>query len=168
MSITIDLPPRLDQELLREAIRDGVAPTVRAELLLRLAIVLRPEGSATPFGSAVREFLRQHEIDPDRLASVLDQFNDACVPNARHPVQGFSPDTDARASNGRISLESPLRRWRDEAVHRPSGEEAGMSAQLTSPRPSIMGKYAHIGLSTEDFMREKQEEIDREDRKTWG
>jgi hypothetical protein len=168
MSLIINVSPQFEQDLLREAIRDGIAPIVRAELLLRLAMALRSEGSETPFGSAVREFFRKHEIDPDQLATVLDQLNDACVPNARHPVKVFSPDVNAHISNRRVRPESLLRRWRTEAVHRPLEEEASRSAEVTSMRPSSMGKYAHLGLSSEDFMREKQEEIDREDRNLWS
>jgi hypothetical protein len=167
MSITINLPPDLERELIGEARRDGIAPAERAELLLRLALALRVEGPETPFGSAVGAFFRRHQIDPDRLASALDQLNGACIPVTLHSTPPALFGGDPGGPSERIRLESLLRRWRDDAVHRPVDEAATRQPEVTSPRPSILGKYAYLGLSSEDFMREKQEEIDREDRRSW-
>ena len=167
MSITINLPPLLERELIGEARRDGIAPAERVELLLRLSVALRFEGPETPFGSAVRAFFRRHQIDPERLASALDQFNGVCVPVNLHSVPPALSDGDPGESSERLRPESLLRRWREDAVHRPVKEEATIQAEVSSPRPSILGKYAHLGLCSEDLMREKQEEIDREDRRSW-
>jgi len=44
-------------------------------------------------------------------------------------------------------------------------DEAGADIVTPLHRESAMGKYAHIQLSSDEFNRRKQEEIDLEDRR---
>jgi hypothetical protein len=120
MSLTLELPTPLVEELTREAKQKSVSPEEHLTRLVEIVGALTKSGWETPLRAEVKLFLANHSVDADHVASVLSQL-----------------------------LDSPLI------------QKDGRQARRTSAR----GKYAHLGISSEDFAREKQEEIDREDGK---
>ena len=173
MSITLDLPPQLTEEFQT----GSLAPTDQATLILHLAAALLAEEPATLFQGAVKEFLASRSIDSLRIASVLDELVAFCA-GEREKEDGSTPVEGDRTKR----IELVLRGWRDAVVRRLSPEmsieencdllikELPPPGQMTqalgrSPRISALGKYAHLPISSEAFAREKQEEIDQEERR---
>jgi hypothetical protein len=168
MALLIDLPSPVEEDLAVVAKREGVSASEQATFLLELMTALTREGRKTPFRSAVKAFLQENAFDADRLAEVFEKLRAFCLNNSVPD----SPTTD-RAFSSSIEL---LHDWRSPAVHRSIDQEAENSKPGTTPaeasvqasgkknRISALGKYAHINFSTEQFMAEKQAEIEREDR----
>ena len=119
MSLTLDLPTPLADELTREAKQKNVSPAEHATRLVGLAMALLKDGTDTPFRAEVKSFLIAHSVDAEHVAAVLGEL-----------------------------LDSPVI------------QTAGRQAR----RPSAMGKYAHLGVTSEDVAREKQEDIAREEK----
>ena len=173
MAIVIELPPDLEEELSIEARRAGLSPAEQSTLFLYLATALVGDGPDTPFRGAVRSFLARHRVDPDRVSSACDQLKRRCLegyPPEDVASTGRAIDRDPIETSGDDRFDGLLRAWRDANVHQPIRNESGATARDSTPRTSratvasIRGKYAYLGLSSEDFAREKQLEIDREDR----
>jgi hypothetical protein len=174
MSVVINLlPAHLEKELMSEARLTGVAPAELAGLLLCLADALRSGAPETPFSVAVRSFLSRHQLDPDYLSVALEHLKELCF---RSKLQATSPrliGSVPETMGDFVRLGEILRDWRDDALHQPIENGVAVMSDVSlrqdpaRPRPSILGKYAHLGLSSEEFAREKQLEIDREDRKSW-
>jgi hypothetical protein len=162
MTLSIELPAPLEEELAVEAEREGVTVSEQATLILYLAAALGKRGPETPFRNAVRSVLERHRIDPQQFSSAFEQLKKSCIEG--------QPDSASTVSTDQDCLDRSLRNWRDAVVHDPVGVvvEAPVDRSVTpiprSERPSILGKYAHIKLSTEDIMAEKRLEIEREDR----
>ncbi len=155
MGIVVELPPELEKALVDEAGREGVTPAEQAALLLCLVGAMLEEGPETPFRGAVRSFLTQHRVDSKQFASAFGRLKSLCLDEAPRP--------ESEGEAGR--LDGLLRAWRDAGVHGSEGGESMPTSELPArSRPSIRGKYAYIGFSSDDHAREKQFEIDREDR----
>ena len=180
MSITVELPPPLDDELSSEARREGISVADHTAILLHLATALRNEGSPTPFRDAVRVFVSSRSLDAERVASVLDELVEICVGDREGGA-----DVEAAAATRRVAdadaARALLRAWRVQIVHGPRGAELGVDLDLDAVivdmppvdvlrqragrlrRPAAKGRYSHIGGGSEEFAREKPREIAREE-----
>jgi hypothetical protein len=76
-------------------------------------------------------------------------------------------------ANYRVSSESVDRRNQEEIAHEDgakmaTAEESGVSTPVipVEKRVSALGKFAHLSVSSEEFMRRKREEIEREERRS--
>lgn len=147
MPLTIELPPQLGDMLREEADKAGLSPQEHATLLLSLATALLGDDNPTPFRDAVRLFIAQHSLDADQVACVFEELVARCAER--------KGNTDRIAPRIRDDLQS----WRAWYVHQPAANGNG------SARPSAMGKYAHVPGTSDDFAREKQSEIEREERR---
>ena len=176
MTISIDLPFPLDQELAVEAEREGTSASEQATLLIHLATALTGAGRKTLFRSVVRAYLKQNALDADRLAVVCEELMALCLHDRDGSTTlstGVSPTSTGRLNSEEVR--ALLREWRSPSAHVSLDHDVEISVSEPPPsesliqsmgrmnRVSALGKYAHIGLSTEMMMREKQEEIDRED-----
>src|SRR5437660_1135094 len=79
MSLRIELPPPLDEELCEEAEREGVPAAEHATLLLCRAHALSNEERPTPFKDAVRVFLAHRSLDADHVSSVFEELVRLCL-----------------------------------------------------------------------------------------
>ena len=179
MAILIDLPPLLEKALTVEAEKVGVSPLDRAAFLLPLMTAMTQEGRNPPFRSVVQAYLRRCEHDADRLTEVVQGLTDYCLRSeGPAPTPSDQTSADLTSPKARDDVASLLRGWRGPDVLRTvaAGFEPDVSTrelpQLAGPirpkrpkkRGSILGKYAHLGLSTERFTEEKRLEVEREDR----
>src|SRR4051812_13197630 len=101
MTVTIELPPPLDERLADAARRDGVPLEEEAALLLVLAHALLTKEAPTPFQEAVQGFLARHALNPEEVASAfweLVGLSAALHDRGRlaHPFQDALHDPDAR------------------------------------------------------------------------
>lgn len=163
MAMTVDLPAALEEDLREEAEREGVKPSEHAALLLSICTALLNDAEATPFSSAVKEFLSRRSLDSEHVAAALDALVRECLAaihdagktlNAFHSHSGWSDGT--------------LQAWRDSLVHQPWVAPAPRQEPVEStgrPFRGARGKYAHIAGTSEDFARQKEEEIAREERR---
>lgn len=74
MSLTIELPRPLGEELASDAQREGISAEEYATLLLYLATALLKEKNPTPFQETVRSFLAQRSLDAGPIASALEEL----------------------------------------------------------------------------------------------
>src|SRR5437763_1836827 len=96
MTLSIELPPPLDEELAIEAEREGVSVSEQAALLLHLMTALTREGRKTPFRSVVRSFLERNAIDADQMGKVCEALMELCLHDTDRlskPFDNISPDT---------------------------------------------------------------------------
>jgi hypothetical protein len=185
MPITLDLPPPLDEEITLEAEREGVPAADHATLLLYLASSLLSGEPPTPFQQAVRDFLASHSVDADRVSSVFEELVRLCLEAVGGEGQASHASRQALAGSPKAQqdphIESTslplLRAWRNTKVHRPVDRSVDVlisdlppskalvqrAGRVNKKRVSAYGKYAGIIPSSEEFMRERQKEIARED-----
>src|SRR3712207_3298361 len=121
MSMTLDLPAHLEDDLKEEAEKEGVPPDEHATLLLYICTALLREDETTPFQDAVRGFLSDRSLDATYLASVLEQLVKQCLVDPRDGTvslgaQRVSSDSDPSSVYWR------LRAWRNARVHQPMDE----------------------------------------------
>ena len=179
MALLLELPSALEEELVVEASREGVSTSEQAAFLLQLITALIRDGRKTPFQSVVKAYLRQNSLDADRLAGVFGSLVAYCLRNtAQDSMPDQTSDNAIDPMNPEVAL-SMLRNWRSQESNCSIDHDVEVSIHELPPlehlvqrsrrmnRSSILGKYAYLGLSSEDFAREKQMEIDREDRKFW-
>ena len=150
MSLEIVLPPALEQEIRSLADDEGLSPQDYASLVLDLMTVLltergeRREGGETPMRRSVHELFAKRGIQSYQVSLALGD------------LLRFAADVDAEssfaASNGTIDTTTPL------------GSALGRWEKARQkPRVSAFGKYADLLPSSEEFMREKHEELAREE-----
>jgi hypothetical protein len=178
MTLSIDLPPPLDEELAIEANREGVSVSDRATLLLHLMTALARDGRKTPFRSVVRSFLERNAIDADHMAEVCEALMALCL----HDTDQLPKPPDTASINADYPIDadharSLLRHWRNTEVHQSVAKDIEVSLSGLPPldhllqrsgrvrRASVMGKYSWLKGSSEDYAIEKQREIVREDRR---
>ena len=148
MSLTLELPAGLSDELEQQAERIGISPEVHATSLLYLA------------ASAL-------EMDPESLEGPADQFISS-IPAGKGQVvaifwwmvrrlieDGVVPEAEQERM---AQFAERLRAWLDRTGWKPSPDRP-----VQPSGPSALGKYAHIAGTSEDFARLKQAEIDAED-----
>ncbi len=175
MPLTLELPAQLEEDLKQEAEKEGVPATDHAALLLSIITALLRETEATPFRNALREFFSQHSLDAEQVALVLEELVEQCL---QEDDKGKASATFQQKVGNAIPRQvyENLREWRNWQVHQPI--DASLD-QVTSPLPpphrviqregrlvrkqTAMGKYAYVPGTSDDFAREKQEEIAREE-----
>lgn len=158
MPLTLELPAQLEEDLRREAQKEGVPATEHATLLLSILTALLREAETTPFQDALKSFLSEHSLDAKLVASVFEELVRECLEahdegNASYESQEFWSDAVSRR------VHENLKAWRNGQVHLPIVQKPGRVMR----EQTAMGKYAHIPGTSEDFAREKQTEIARED-----
>ncbi len=161
MSLTLELSAQLEEDLRYEAQKEGVPATEHATLLLTILTALLREARTTPFQEALETFLSQHSLDAKLVASVFEVLVRECLEahdegKASYESQEYWSDAVSRR------VYENLRAWRNRQVHQPIVQRPGRVMR----EQSAMGKYAHIPGTSEDFAREKQKEIAREDKST--
>ena len=149
--VTLELPPSLEAELANEAEREQVTPSEHATLLLFLASALRENGAETPFKAAVRSFLGERSVDARLFGSALEELLETCL--AHH---------DTGKSSQPYS--STLQSWRLPVIHRTQATELLNSPARMPRKLQAKGSCSDLGLSSEAFAKEKQEEIAREEK----
>jgi hypothetical protein len=177
MAIVIDLPPEVEEEFNAEAGRIGVSASERGAFLLELATALTRDGRKTRFREVVRAYLQQRSVEADRLADVVEALMTFCLRESDSDQSGFNEPGSRSTDSGvpdRVVV-SWLRDWRLPEAHRSVEENVDFSTHELPPLESLiqragrmrrltaMGKYAHLGGGSEEFMREKQIELDREE-----
>jgi hypothetical protein len=166
MPLTLELPAPLEENLKQEAQKEGVPAAEHAAFLLSVLTALLREKEATSFRNAVRSFFSQHSLDADQVASVFEELVEQFLQGQEKgkPSAEFQPASES------------LRNWRNWHVHQPIDEsretaplqplrQRTRKGERSDKRQTAMGKYAHVPGSSEDFAREKQEEIARADRR---
>jgi hypothetical protein len=177
MAILIDLPPEVEEELNAEAGRNGVSAAERGAFLLEFATALTRDSRKTPFRKIVQAYLQQSSVETDRLAEVVEGLMEFCL-RETHPtlIGSGEPDFSSTDSASTDRIIASLRGWRHSEAHRSVSENEGLTIRELPTLESLiqrtgrmrrlkaMGKYAHLGGGSEEFMREKQGELDREER----
>ncbi len=171
--MTVDLPAHLEEGLREEAEKEGVQPSEHAALLLSICTALLSDTGTTPFRSAVKEFLSHRSLDSDHLATVFEELVQQCLA-AGEEGMASQPFEQTVVAADPSWVDANLRAWRDSLVHQSTGAESGWpippsaagSAQAAGRvRGGARGKYAQLGGTSEDFARQKEEEIAREERR---
>lgn len=153
MSITVELPGPLGEELAEVAEKAGMSAQEHATILLCVVTALLHRGHGTPFEEEVRRVVASSSLDADRVAAALEEVVALCA------AAGTTRDGDPDPSR----TFRALREWRDGTVHR--AEPPAGAPRLDAGRPSAMGRYAHVPGTSGDFAREKRREIELEERK---
>ncbi|HET7234100.1 MAG TPA: hypothetical protein VFJ16_29070 [Longimicrobium sp.] len=153
----LDLPPRLAWELEQAAEQAGVAPPELATLLLKVVVALGPQGGASPFAAAVREFLQARGVGPEQLQEVLAELVGACL--APEPGGGLAAWREPYNPISYATSSSGVHMVREQPVHAYGAPAPGPIA-----RASALGRYRHLPSGSQEFARAKEAEIAREDR----
>jgi hypothetical protein len=177
MALLIELPPIIEEELAVEASREGVSTSDQAAFLLQLITALTRDGRNTPFRIVVKAYLQQNSLDADRLAGIFEGLMTLCLKNEDEvtisPDQPTSPSIEPLSRDRILSL---LRAWRGPeancsvdhnvaiSIHELPHLDRLIQRSGRKNRVSALGKFAHLGLSTEAFIAEKRLETEREDR----
>ena len=148
MTMVLELPPPLEEELTQEAERIGVPADEHAQYLLWVASALLDRSNSTPVSATVRGFLAEHSVDHERVRRMLEQLVRRVQASTDDGV-----DLMITTGNSRVVVEPKGGGWAKGS----SGES------FPTHHPSAMGKYAHLNISSDDYARRKQEEIDFED-----
>jgi hypothetical protein len=148
MTMVLELPPPLEEELAHEAEKIGLPADALSRSLLWVASAIVYQTESNPLSGAVRELLTEHSVDPDEFGRMVGEFVQRLQPTADGGVDGMLIDGDT------------LLVW--EVKHTPV-ETSSNGSPVRAERPSAMGKYAHLKWSSDDYARRKQEEIDLED-----
>jgi hypothetical protein len=141
MTMVLELPPPLEEELTQEAEKIGLAADEHVRLLLWVASALVYQAESNPLSEAVRELLAEHSVDPEEFGRILGAL-----------VQRVQPGKDGGV-DGMFLREGNTWIW----------EAKRNAGRGSAERPSAIGKYAHLNISSDDYARRKQEEIDLED-----
>jgi len=120
MSLTLELPPPVNEELVQDSQREGVSEMEHAALLVCLASAFKLEDPQTLFQKAVRVFLADNALDAERVFSVFEELVRVCL-----DTQGTG---DLEAPTGKekttAAFHTLLRHWRNAVVHQPVAESA--------------------------------------------
>jgi hypothetical protein len=114
MSLTIELPQPLGEELASEAQQVGISAAERATLLLYLATALLKEENPTPFQETVRSFLAHRSLDPGRIGSVLEELVRACLEVREEDAPTLEIAQEVAPAPRDFAL---VRQWRNALVH---------------------------------------------------
>lgn len=144
MSLTVDLPPPLGDDLSREAEREHVSPAEHARILLSLIWSLRRDHQGAVSSRVIKGYLQSRELDPDLVVTVFDDLINLLLKNRCDTLS-----IDANYDRGVVEL-PPI----EEMV-----QKAGRVRRL-----SARGLAAHLKVSSEDVAREHQEDIAREEK----
>jgi hypothetical protein len=114
MSLTIELPQPLGEELASEAQLEGVSAAERATLLLCLMTALLKGDNPTPFQEAVRSFLAHRSLDAGRIGSVLEELVRVCIEAREEEAAMLDVARGDAVAPGDLAL---LRHWRNAMAH---------------------------------------------------
>lgn len=131
ISLTLELPSPINEELTQDSQREGISETEHAALLVCLASAFKQDEPHSLFQKAVRDFLADHSLDAEQLGSVFEELVRACL--AVHDA--------GRASAG---IQRQLSQWRNAAVHRPVDESHDAVMSDVSPRDTILQHYGRL------------------------
>jgi hypothetical protein len=115
MSLPLELPPPINQELTQDSQREGISEMEHAALLLCLASAFKHEEPVTPFQNAVREFLSHRSLDAEQVFSVFEELVHVCLAVNE---AGRNDKTADKEQTEEIYLF--LKQWRSATVHEPS------------------------------------------------
>jgi hypothetical protein len=136
MTLTLQLPSQLSEQIEQQAEKIGVSAEEHATELLAAAAAILGEDQMPAFGSPSEKVLAAEALH--RMIRAL-----------------FNEDERSEPASERASrIVGRVRKW---AADEPVRNESA------NARPSALGKYAHIPGTSDDFARLKQEEIDQED-----
>jgi hypothetical protein len=192
MSMTLEIPRPLDEELTWDAEREGVSASELATLLLYLTHAILNEDRPTPFREAVAMFLSHQSLDSHHVASVLEDLVRLCL---KQPDEGDpSSEEEIRHGKGIGDIVALLKLWRNARVHldvksesilvsgQPEADLCGaeqFQQQTTETADeadqsrarhvrNIRGKYASVGVSSADLRRDRQADDATSDRQMRG
>ena len=153
MSLTLELPSELSKELKQQAVLIGLPAEEYATDLLRLAAALLELEDSGALEDSSDEFLADVPADKRDAVAIFEWITRLVLDEG----------TLSRANSDRLSrFADRLRAWRTER----QVDQLPLPEAIIPSRTSVMGKYAHIPGTSDDFVRLKQEEIDREDRRS--
>ena len=170
MAMTLDLPGLVERQIAADARREGVSAQAHASVLLQMANVLLngpTDQQAPPEALEPRILVRDAAGDLFTLAiyrSFMRLWEQDVEPSSDRAVSTFL-FTRVQTEDG---TEIVLRIWRSDC--RAATEVAGALPLPTDTNErrklvdSVRGRFAHIPYSSEDFIRDKQAEIDLEER----
>ncbi|HET7460919.1 MAG TPA: hypothetical protein VFJ82_06715 [Longimicrobium sp.] len=153
----LELPPRVAYELELAAERAGVPPEAFAILLLNVAAALEPRSESSPFGAAVREFLRERSVGAEEARAVLAELVERCF--AQQPEGGLGAWREAYNPVPYGPSTGGTHMVREQPIH-------AYVPPVAAPvvRHSAFGRYAHLRSGSREFAAAKEAEIAREDR----
>ena len=105
MSLILDLPPPINEELAQDSQREGVSEREHAALLVCLASALNQEKAYTPFQKAVKVFLSHRALDAEQVFSVFEELVRVCLE---------AHDAGKTTADFQYAL---LKHWRNASVH---------------------------------------------------
>lgn len=177
MPLTLDLPAHLEADLREEAAKEGLQPTEHAALLVAIFTALLREVETTPFRIAIQTFLSHRSIDAEQVSSVLEELVGKCIVNPKRSTSASYLRHPLELSGSMEDVYANLSLWRNSLVHQPIDQSLSVlvaprqhSTSLVqqsgraAKRVRALGKYAHVGGSSDDFAQQKREEVAREDR----
>jgi hypothetical protein len=128
MTLNIELPQPINEELSQDSQREGISEMEHAALLLCLASTFNQEEANTPFQEAVRDFLFQHSLDAERVFSVFEELVRVCaeVHDAGKAHSSFQEKLAKAVAHRNFEL---LKHWRDSFVHQTSPLDTPEQAQ---------------------------------------
>lgn len=160
MSLTIELPRPLGEELAFEAQREGVSAAEHATLLLYLATALLKEEDPSPFQEAVRSFLAHRLVDAERITSVLEELVRVCLRARRE--EATSP-VDAEGDTVAHPDATLDLHWRH-AIEHALGVSPDIASSHQSPSDTIQqrsGRSQSLEDGGQGTPRERERDPDR-------
>ncbi|MFO0951849.1 MAG: hypothetical protein U0835_12000 [Isosphaeraceae bacterium] len=145
--LTLELPPplgSLQDALAQDAARERVSTAEYAKILICLAAALQPGAAERPFAKALRAFLTDRQLDVGKMEATLAEVVELLTSHRCDPV-AIDEDLDLVLAD-LPPLETLVQR-------------AGRAR-----RASARGRYAYVGVSSEEFATEKREEVSREEK----
>jgi hypothetical protein len=120
MTLNIELPPPINEELSQDSQREGISEMEHAALLVCLASAFKQEEPHTPFQEAVRDFLSQHSLDAEQVFSVFEELVRVCADV--HDDGKVSSAFQETLTNAVAHQDyEHLKHWRDSLVHQANG-----------------------------------------------
>jgi hypothetical protein len=116
MSLTLDLPPPINEELTLDSQREGISEMEHAALLVCLASAFKQDQPHTPFQKAIRVFLSDHSLDAEQVVAAFEKLVSVCL--AAHGTEAIELPTGKGKTEAALQF-ALLQDWRNETVHRP-------------------------------------------------
>lgn len=148
MSLPLVLPPSLEYQLRSEAEREGLSLQDHVSLVLNLSTALLKDEGETPLRQAVNDFFAKRSLDSYRVSQALRDL-------LQLAASSHDPGEQSELFQSGIAADDPTT-----ILERVLG--TSMKVQR-NPQLSGFGKYADLLPSSDDFAREKQEDLAREE-----
>ena len=156
MSIILDLPMPIDEELTQDSQREGVSESEHVALLVCLASAFKQEEPHTPFQKAIEVFLSHHALDAKQVFSAFEELVHVCL--EAHDA-GKSEASFQKMTTAANFQNAALREWRNSIVHLPVDVSYDSLSSDTIPSDSLAQRQGRI---TTDSSPEKTESNSRE------